>query len=971
MGLACARKARLLPLLRALFFGAIIVAGDGAFARFEPDPVAGRDGAPPTSAGTESTAGSWEAKAFTSATPAVSSHTDFTLALSKDGKVFAWGWDTRGQLGRGRKLFSAVPVKITELPALVHMDAGPVHVAAADAAGNVWTWGQDTLGQLGPRASGEWTRPGRVTGVGSVRRVVAAFSFTAALRLDGTVSVWGSFAQQGGAPRTVSGLAGISEIRGGTGHLVALKNDGTVWTVGDNSAGQLGDGTAGNTRASGFQVPGLANIVKIAAGACSSLALRNDGTVFAWGEAACGYPSTPRYSPQAVSGLAGVADISGGFHYSHAILADGTVRYWDNSYAPSTRSGFSNVAYLFAESVLESIVLSKTATVHVYGQNELGQHGLGNTLPAPGVTTVPGLSGISFVSSSVSGNGGLSHFALTAGGDLYGWGSNFEGQLAQGDSMLSSVPVQVAGLPPIVKIAAGDLSAYALDSNGIVWAWGDNLALQLGDGTNTPRSVPVQVSGISGVMDVAAGRRFVVFAKTDGTVWIIGTPFGLGSSAVPQQVATLAGITSVAARYSNAYAIRSSDGKVFAWGRGLNGMIGDGSTADRATPVMLTAFNSAVTMVSVGQFHALARTADGGVWSWGSDFGVGSLGDGISGSHSRLSPARVTGVAVSDAVAAGYTHSLAKLSNGMVFSWGTSALGNGAMESRNVPGPVSRLTTARTIAAGDYSSFAVDIDGSAFAWGGGVNRTTQISTFGASTGDGTFVYRQLPVLVIRDGARAASTVSGLPCILTGLYLGGPSSSLQGSSASFTATLVGLSPTGSVQFKDGAAGLGAPLALAAGNEAVASATLSTNALAIGTHSIGAEYSGDAQNPPNATSTALLHTVTPAATGTSVALSGAGEFLRGQSVALSASVTGNNPTGTVQFKDGGVNLGSPATLFGSTATLSVDHARARRAHDHGGLQRRQPERAGRTWVRRRTHSCIRCTPRFPRSCSSPRA
>ena len=391
MDLARARKVRVPPLLRALFWSAALVTGDAALASPGAAIDAGSQAASQASAGIETTADSSNAKVFTSATPAVSSHTDFTLALSKDGKVFAWGWDTRGQLGRGRKLFSAVPVKITGLPVLAHMDAGPVHVAAADTAGNVWTWGQDTLGQLGPRETGEWTRPGRVTGVGSVRRVVAAFSFTAALRNDGTVSVWGSFAQQGGAPRTIAGLTGISEIRGGTGHLVALnKNNGTVWTVGDNSAGQLGDGTAGNTRTSAFQVPGLANIVKIAAGACSSLALRNDGTVFAWGEAACGYPSTPRYSPQAVSGLAGVADISGGFHYSHAILTNGNVQYWDNNYVPAVRSEFSNVAQLFAESVFESIVLSKTGTVQVFGNNELGQHGLGNTLPTPVVTTVPG-----------------------------------------------------------------------------------------------------------------------------------------------------------------------------------------------------------------------------------------------------------------------------------------------------------------------------------------------------------------------------------------------------------------------------------------------------------------------------------------------------------------------------------------------------------------------------------------------------
>ncbi|HEX7925754.1 MAG TPA: Ig-like domain repeat protein, partial [Bradyrhizobium sp.] len=139
-------------------------------------------------------------------------------------------------------------------------------------------------------------------------------------------------------------------------------------------------------------------------------------------------------------------------------------------------------------------------------------------------------------------------------------------------------------------------------------------------------------------------------------------------------------------------------------------------------------------------------------------------------------------------------------------------------------------------------------------------------------------------------------------------------SAPGQSVTFTATVTGASPTGTVQFKDGAANLGAAVTLAGGV-----ATLTTSSLATGSHSITVVYSGDGNNTAS-TSAALTQTVNKAATSTSL-VSSLNPSTPGQSVTFTATVTGASPTGTVQFKDGAANLGAAVTLAGGVATFAT--------------------------------------------------
>ena len=1020
------------------------------------------------------------------ASPMLSSQDDHVLALSRDGKVFAWGRDARGQLGIGRPTHSATPRKVAGLPRIVHVAASTLHIAAADASGNVWTWGQDGCGQLGQRDPATNSSPGRVRGIAEVIQVAAAANFTVALRRDGTVWAWGGFGDCGigtsTVPAPVAGLSGITAVSAGNDHLVALKSDGSVWTVGANHYGMLGDGTR-DSRTDARQVAGLAGITAIAAGFATSVALRADGAVFAWGTS---YPNdSGRLAPLPVAGLSDAVSVSG----DGAVRRDGTAVTWDSRYQPAALPGFSVLSRFQTyrvSGVLHAGVRSD-GTVVVAGRNAEGQGGLGFTSFSITATTVPGLAGVVDVAIAE-----LGLLALTSAGDVYVWGSNQFGLLGAGDSDVSSLPLPVPGLDNVTKLAAGTGVSYALDAGGRVWSWGSNALSELGDGSLTPRSVPQLFQGLTDVIDIAAGCSLGVFLRGDGTVWYIGFPQGIGAlpTTVLKQVPGLANIVSIAASCVNFFAIDAS-GKAYAWGDGNGGLIGDGSRASREFPILMTAFDSPVRAITANVAHALALTADGAVWSWGINTD-GQLGTASDLASASLVPVRIGGLPAAVAVAAGRTHSLALLADGTVSSWGRFALGDGATTFRSKPGAVQLLSGIAAISAATQASYAVGRDGTVYGWGENTVYAPPFF-FSSQVGDGTFATRNKPVLVLRDGARgnldsgdwyldldatvtnalpsgivpavlpvaratleprsvslsaainfrtadqgkvvgtyvlglvppsflaqvklapsmgkaqlervakseapvlvqltpsgwatvsgqlvalssgvvggnsgastilsnvnpatipgarfcigygesatamlaanalgevltlegASSTAGGLPCVLSGVYVSGPASSRQGTRTAFTATVVGLSPTGSVQFRDQyrsqVFNLGAPLALTPRSEAVASASISTSELASGVHSIDAAYAGDGRNPAVTASLPLLHAVAAGGMGTTVVLSGPVSSVFGGTVVFVATVTGDAPTGTVQFRDGAANLGDPVPIFDGTATLSVN-------------------------------------------------
>ncbi len=387
-----------------------------------------------------------------------------------------------------------------------------------------------------------------------------------------------------------------------------------------------------------------------------------------------------------------------------------------------------------------SQALAVSSGASAWGDNTYGELGDGyegweydSKVPVP----VSGLSGV----RSVAG-GGADGLTLLENGTVMAWGNNGVGQLGNGTTTQSDVPVVVSELSGVTAIAASEEGHnLALLSNGTVMAWGRNDDGQLGDGkiigpevcteSSIPCSrTPVAVSGLSGVRAIAAGRNYSLALLSNGTVmaWGENTWGQLGDgttagpetcaeslpcSATPVAVSGLSGVAAIAAGGDSLALL--SNGTVKDWGYNGAGQLGNGSTtgpqtcdgsACSTTPVLVSGL-SGVTAIAGGLIHNLALSSSGTVMAWGNN-GNGQLGDGTTNNSDV--PVAVSGLSGVTAIAAGEYHSLALLGNTTVMEWGWNILwqlGNSTAEEQSlVPIPVSGLSGVTAIAAGNGQSFA-------------------------------------------------------------------------------------------------------------------------------------------------------------------------------------------------------------------------------------------------------------------------
>ena len=313
-----------------------------------------------------------------------------SLALRQDGTVLKWGQRIDGN--------ERMPWIIPNLTDVKSLSGGWLHDLFLKTDGTVWTWGNNGYGQLGDGTAQDSSVVKQVYGLTNVISVDAGSQHSMALKDDGTVWVWGfgpaaCSDQVSTVPRQVYGLTEVVGIAAGDLHSLALKRDGTVWTWGNNGYGQLGDGTEYNNRYEPVQVAGLSSVVAIAGGGGHSLALKSDGTVWAWGRNEDGQlgdgTTTSRLTPVQVAGLSDVIAIAAGNRHSLALKNNGTVWAWgyngygqlgdgttENQLTPIQVPGLSGVVSITA-GIFHSLALKSDGTVWAWGDNGYGQLGIG------------------------------------------------------------------------------------------------------------------------------------------------------------------------------------------------------------------------------------------------------------------------------------------------------------------------------------------------------------------------------------------------------------------------------------------------------------------------------------------------------------------------------------------------------------------------------------------------------------------
>ncbi|OPY68532.1 MAG: Regulator of chromosome condensation (RCC1) repeat protein [Syntrophorhabdaceae bacterium PtaU1.Bin034] len=292
-------------------------------------------------------------------------------------------------------------------------------------------------------------------------------------------------------------------IAAGSSHTVAIKSDGTLWAWGSNVSGQLGDGTTAN-RSVPTQIGSATNWNVIAAGEAHNVAIRSDGTLWAWGSNVSGQlgdgTTTTRATPIQVGAATNWSAVAAGDTHTVAVRTDGTLWAW--------------------------------------GSNVSGQLGDGTIVNK----TVPTQIG-TVTNWSTAAAGSAHTVAIRTDGTLWAWGSNASGQLGDGTTANKTVPAQVGGAATWNAVDAGSGYSVATGSDGTLWAWGANASGQLGDGTIVNKTVPTQIG--SGVIwsTVTAGSIHTMAIRSDGTLW--------------------------------------------AWGSNVSGQLGDGTTVNRTVPTQI------------------------------------------------------------------------------------------------------------------------------------------------------------------------------------------------------------------------------------------------------------------------------------------------------------------------------------------------------------------------------------------------
>lgn len=342
---------------------------------------------------------------------------------------------------------------------------------------------------------------------------------------------------------------------------------------------------------------------------------------------------------------------------------------------------------------------------------------------------------------------------------IWSWGTNHNGQLGNGTTNDSLVPIAGTGLSGVVAVDTGGGHSVALRADGSVWTWGYNRNGELGYTTTglcsfdaSPCSlVPLQVPGVSGVA-LSTGTAHTLLRAADGSLWAWGfngygqlgmttsttCEPGYRCSRTPLQIQGLPATTAFVGGHLHSLAL-AADGTVWSWGGNMYGQLGRSSAnpgtcqyslACDPTPAQVPGLTNIVAVyagsVSYAD-HSFALQRDGTVWAWGLN-DRGQLGVATTDVCTVYSvayscstrPVRVPALSGVRQLSVGTYHSLALTNAGTVLAWGYNnrgQLGDGTLTSRMTPMPVSGLSDIVEVTAGDYFSIARRRDGTLWGWG--------------------------------------------------------------------------------------------------------------------------------------------------------------------------------------------------------------------------------------------------------------
>ncbi len=384
-----------------------------------------------------------------SGTPTTAQSRDFTVKVT----------DARGRTGA---LSFALNVLKPGQP-WASLTSGIGHTCGVRSDGTGWCWGENGSGQLGNGTTIDSAVPAKV-GTATWAALTAGASHTCGLRTDGTVWCWGSNSNgtlgngtttDSALPVQVGTAATWTSLSAGWVHTCGIRADRTAWCWGDNQFGEVGDGTTSDRKLVPVQVGTASTWATLTAGGSYTCGVRNDRTAWCWGDNRFGVFGNGKTTSSAVP-----IRVGGATTWTALVVGDG-----------------------------HTCGVRTDGTAWCWGLNGYGQLGNGSTtdslVPAP-VGGSATWAALTVTTHSTCG--------VRADGTAWCWGFNGYGQLGNGSAADSLIPVQVGNLSTWTAVTAhGGYRACGTRADRTAWCWGSNDFGQLGDGTTTGSWVPVQV----------------------------------------------------------------------------------------------------------------------------------------------------------------------------------------------------------------------------------------------------------------------------------------------------------------------------------------------------------------------------------------------------------------------------------------------------------------------------------------------
>ena len=487
---------------------------------------------------------------------------------------------------------------------------------------------------------------------------------------------------------TLPNALSFVKIVSGQNFNLGIRADGTLWSWGKNSNGQLGiNSTIDQTQA--IQVGTKNNWIDIAAGQTHALGIQKDGTLWGWGSNTYGElgnnTTTASLKP----------------------LQIGTQTHW----------------YKVVAGAWSSAALKKDMTLWTWGYNAYGQLGTGDTVNALVPTAIMPTQTWNMISQK-----GYHLLAIDSSSRLWAWGYNGYGQVGDGTKVNKKVPTLIDGNSVWKDVSAGFYHSLARKKEGTLWGWGNSFYGQVGLGNASASVVtPTQIGIKNDWNSISAGKYYSVALDKNGTLWAFGRNNynQLGDNNSSDHLSAVNTVSSIhfkdiVAAEESTLAI-SSDDKNWGWGRNYYGELGLGHKEFVTIPSMQTK-DTQWKRVRCGENHSVAIKKDGTLWSWGLNFN-GQLGTG-STQDSHV-PVQIGALSDWSEVSAGSDHSIAILSRvygteNTLWTWGNngdSQLGDSTTVTRFEPVQIGTATNWSKVYAGNKFTFALNTSGTLYGWG--------------------------------------------------------------------------------------------------------------------------------------------------------------------------------------------------------------------------------------------------------------